>query len=310
MKKYICLGCKYVGETTYLHKNKNNLICIKCKELNHKNLSEEYIRIYKHYQFHSLYGQFCKGCNRLLFLNKEYICPFPDCNFINSFEENKKNKNPQEEYIFNKEKNNSNLLDSIIEIENSLIYHSYSDTLIQKKAIVQAIKNIYTYNPNFLIDSIVLNKHNNFLSIVFQQFISILESQMPITYLKNKKLYKINSILDKSFHIFEGEAAFNSIVTSDNFISNETNNIYTGSRKGTYNRPYFLGKIISITKEDGKNISYEWYDFNKIKIVEGHAHTSVCVKHLQIPSHYNMGALLHINNIKKQLKEKINEKCR
>lgn len=308
MKKYICIGCKYVGETSFLQKNKNNLICFKCKNLNHKKLSEEYIRVYKHYEFHSMYGQKCVGCDRLIFINKESICPFPDCLTINLFQDNKKNKNPQEEYFDCEEKINKNLLDSIIQVENNLIYHSYTSTLIQKTAIIQAIKNIYTYDSNFLIDSIILNKHNNFLSVVFQKFINILEAQMPITYYKNKKIYKINSILDESFHIFEGEAIFNSIITDDNLIYNQTCNIYTGSRKGSYNKPYFLGKILSITKEDGSDIDYEWHDFNKIKIADGHARTQVCVKHLQIPSHYSMGALLHINNIKKELKEKINEK--
>src|SRR6185312_11721707 len=85
-----------------------------------------------------------------------------------------------------------------------------------------------------------------FQNKLFQEYISILESNLPIGYKKNKELKAIQSLLDPQLSIFDGISTFESIINDKCIIKNNTQEIYMSAKRALHVKPFFIGKLLNI----------------------------------------------------------------
>ena len=134
-------------------------------------------------------------------------------------------------------------------------------------------------------------KSGNFHSKIFQKYISFLEEELPYTYVSNRKKITINSLQDLS--IFDGQTSF--ISTSKNLIvRNESEDLFITNGEKTIGKPYYIGKLTSVTDILGNDLLKDvtHYTFNKIYLKEDN---TVKISFLKIKPHHESGVLGHVN---------------
>ena len=183
---------------------------------------------------------------------------------------------------------------------------------IQKLLMYEAYKNLVKSYPDDMIAYLVHQKHFSGLPIqsrIFQEYVRLIENALPFTITRSNKNYEICSLMDQNLHLFLGLSEFESVVKSDRTIANNTIETYTGSRKLKFFGPCFIGLLVDVSnRETGQSLLslVENYTFMQIilsnKVQTG---TSVNVKHFRIPSHYEMGALVYLQRIRRKLVDSI-----
>jgi hypothetical protein len=331
---YICPGCKYLSRVQVLRFIGGKLVCESCSNsLEHiKNQWEELL--YKSFMEHSLQGYQCPLCTLFIPSSKSdnIKCPYPDCIFIGYRKDLKLMRHPLIKaninmsgkvynYINTKANNSDFLIDDFdkyykilndtIDEQISLIhYKSHSSTFKIKICMYKAIKNTLEKYPTDMISYLILmNKITNMQNYIFQEFVDLLSLHIPFSFKKSNKLITISSLLDQQLGIFDGISNFNATIQKNNEIPNLTNEIYVGGRKGSYCRPFYIGKILDITDIDtGTSLMplVEKYSFTKIKMKnEAQPGTDVVVSHMRIYPHYQMGGLAHLNKIRRLMVDKV-----
>jgi hypothetical protein len=202
---------------------------------------------------------------------------------------------------------NALLIKEIIESQaNSL---SYEDrfTLKHKLFVYQAFKELLLEFPDEMVEYLMhSSRTGGFQHKVFQKYISLLESSFPFLIKKNKKIIKVDNLLDENLCLFDGISTFEGVV-EDGLIKNSTKEYYIGGRKASYAKPYYIGKLLNIIDNNGNCIlsSVTEYSFSKIKIKDIVSGTPVVVTHLRIPPHYQMGGMVYVNRIRKNIVDEI-----
>lgn len=199
----------------------------------------------------------------------------------------------------------------IIESKANAILYSSSFTSQHKFLVYKAFSNLFDHFPKEMENYLVNNSRSGgFQHKVFQEYIRLLENSFPFIIRKNKKQSIIRNLLDPNLCIFDGISVFEGIVDEKNCIKNNTREFYIGGRKSTYAKPFYIGKILNLvnkeTKEQIKNSVVE-YSFSKIKISKNiKPGTEVIVTHLRIPPHYQMGGMVYVNRMRKEIINEIN----
>jgi hypothetical protein len=121
-------------------------------------------------------------------------------------------------------------------------------------------------------------------------------------------MFRINSLIDDNLNVFAGISIFDSVINEDKCIKNGTKEHYVGERKGTYNKPFFLGKILDIvdTNKSQSIISdMKDHSFQRIQMIISPKGTPVKVSHLMIIPHYQMGGMVYLNRARKQIVDEL-----
>lgn len=323
-KKYLCPGCLFFNKKIVCNQIADQLKCIKCNELYLKNLDPKKYVLYKTFSIHSKLGYKCLDCNRFIpksFILKENLsCPYLDCCFIGNVNFLKKMQHPiadENEIIIDNEtlfnNNINNVLQPIIDEKiNNIIYFSHNSTLNFKNIAYKSFSNLMEKNPSLMEDYLLNNSRAGGLQHkLFQEYISILEKSLPFSFLKNKKVITISNLLDQNISIFDGVSSYEEEVSDNLIVKNSTKEFYIGGRKGTYAKPFYIGKLLNVElKSNNKSIleNVVEYSFSQIKLQNIKPGTKVIVTHLRIPPHYQMGAMVYINRARKSIVEEINEK--
>jgi hypothetical protein len=153
----------------------------------------------------------------------------------------------------------------------------------------------------YLMDS--LNERPDIQSSIFQEFCDILENMLPfniISYGFGPKPIEIFSLSDQALNVFQGESNFLSITNDNGIIKNNTKDIY---KSGNVNYgPCFIGRLISVTGTNGEdyNGNIMRYSFSRI-ITNLSPGIEVKVKHLMIPSHYEVGSMILLQKVREKL---------
>jgi len=188
----------------------------------------------------------------------------------------------------------------------TIAYHSYDATIMHKRCAYHAMLNLldkYPINFGEYLDH-SSNQHFGFQHLLFQEYISLLEQELPFVILKHKRPYQINNLLDDELHIFHGISIFEGMINDTLAVNNGTKEFYIGGRSAVYAKPYFLGKLLDVQDQNtqlslmDKMVSYS---FSKIQFRDVKPGTFVIVKHLRIPPHYQMGGMAHINKAKQSI---------
>jgi len=343
--EYLCPGCLFLGKSTVIFFYKV-FECGDCLEALKKESDIKNIVLFKTFANHSKIGYHCKDCSRFIpqpFNGDNNVsCPYLDCSFFGEISSLKKMHHPSAQYnpesiILDASNNgissikdmisdrNENSFDqfsskqeiilavktlsNIIESQSNSIHYSSSDfTLKHKLLVYKAFNNILFKYPEEMVDYLIYSSRSGgFQHKIFQEYIFLLEKELPIIYKKNGKVYRIESLLDDNLDLFQGISTFTAIVNENLEIKNHTEEFYIGGRKGSIAKPYYIGKLLSIT--DNKNQKpiidlVKEYSFSKIKLKDVPPGLDVTVSHLRIPPHYQMGGMVYINRIRKKIVDK------
>lgn len=343
--EYLCPGCLFLGKENPVVLYKT-FQCGECLEQLKTEKDPKSIVLYKTFANHNKSGHHCNDCSRFIpdpiDGSEEVSCPYFDCSFFGNIADLKKMHHPSVQYnpevialdaskdgkstmkdmvldknvdsftiISNKQELEASVktIQNIIDSQSNTIHYSSSDFTLKHKILVyKAFSNILSKFPEEMIDYLIYDSRSGgFQHKVFQEYISLLEEELPIVFKKNGKVYRVESLLDENLDLFQGISTFDAIVNEKLEIKNLTKEYYIGGRKGSISKPFYIGKLLSIVDNKNKqpllNCVKE-YSFSKIKMKGIPAGLDVTVTHLRVPPHYQMGGMVYINRIRKKIVDK------
>lgn len=320
--EYICPACLYLGKFTVVDE-KYILSCKECTSCLKSEVEPSIVKLLKMFYKHNRSGYSCNGCNRFLpqplFNEKDVSCPYFDCSFVGSHSFLKKKHHPTIKdfknipaistnatiMVSDSLQSKINLLNSILSSQKEAVpYNSSNFTINHKIAVYTAFEELLLKFPKEMIEYLLDgSRTGGFQHKIFQKYISILESSLPIYFKKNNQSYKIDNLLDENLCLFDGVSKFEEIVNSKGEVKNNTSEYYIGGRKASYHKPYYIGKLLDITDHTSQSIidNVVEYSFSKIQLKNIDEGTKVKVTHLRIPPHYQMGGMVYVNRIKKKI---------
>lgn len=187
---------------------------------------------------------------------------------------------------------------------NSAPYEGNNSTFIIRSCMYQAFSNLLEHKPDEMIPFFAKESVYGLQGKIFQEFILILEKNLPFSFQKKKMKIDVKSLLDPNLNLFDGESLFNTVVRKNGIIKNETKEVYIGGRRSYYIRPFFIGKLNDIYDVD-KNVSILDnvinYSFSQIIVKNISPGTKVKVSHLRMKPHPQMGGLLHLNRLRNKI---------
>ncbi len=183
---------------------------------------------------------------------------------------------------------------------------------ILKLLMYQAYKNLVQRQPDDMIHYLVHMRHTGDLpiqSVIFQEYIKLIENNLPFKIAKGKRTFEIESLLDPNLNLFLGTSKYTATVRSDHAVINNTIETYTGGRKLKFFGPCFIGLLVDVVhRGSGQSLrdNVKSYSFVQIKmddtVPEG---TPVEVTHFRIASHYEMGGLVHLQRIRRKIVDSV-----
>jgi ribosomal protein L37AE/L43A len=208
-------------------------------------------------------------------------------------------------------KNKVQLLREVIDYQRNNVPYSSSEFTAKHKILVYtAFDNLLQRYPVEMTDYLLNNGasgYSGFQHKAFQEYIRLLEDALPITFKKNKAIYKIESLLDENLTLFDGISTFDGMVTEKSVIKNGTTEFYIGGRRGAVTKPYYIGRLLNIINKKTREVLLDKvveYTFSLIKVRDIEPGTEVSVTHLRVPPHYQMGGMAYVNRVRKKIVER------
>jgi hypothetical protein len=341
--EYLCPGCLFLGNEALVTYVNTVFKCDNCAEELKTATDPKKVLFYRTFFRHNKQGYRCCDCERFIPhpLDESPIisCPYFDCCFVGPWHELRRmhhpstESNPEKLILDTTQEGGQTLHDTLadnkidahsqLEMEEELKrkvkllqgvidtqYHNvpYSSaefTIKHKMFCYQAFDNLLKKHPLEMVEYLLnSSRSGGFQHKVFQEYIRLLEESLPLMFKKNKKLYKISSLLDENLSLFDGISSFNAIVTDKGTIKNGTTEFYIGGRKAQVTRPYYIGKLLNILDKKNKEPLLDRvleYSFSVIKTRDIVPGTWVTVTHLRVPPHYQMGGMVYVNRIRKKI---------
>ena len=147
-------------------------------------------------------------------------------------------------------------------------------------------------------------------SILFQEFASLINDILPLTvYSKGDEIY-IDNPLDERLHLYNGIREFNSFIDANLQIKKRMQNKIVNDVSVPDNEDSFLGMLVSVKDTNGNDlINYvDAHTFTSIKMLnceEAIPGTDVFVKYYSIQASYTLGSMIHLQRIKRKIKDSI-----
>jgi hypothetical protein len=325
--QYVCPGCLYQGIETQLSYSNKVFTCPVCLQSLDICTSPQQIKLLLTFSRHLKLGYRCLDCRRFLphpwDNSQQVICPYLDCCFVGDWGHLNKMRHPslkntKHAHLTTVEvqpktsvslSTQTQKLRLIIEAhQNVLSYHRIQFTAPHKTLCYQAFHNLLLQYPTQMTDYLVDGKRAGFQHKVFQEYIRLLQAALPLTFRKYRRIQRVESLLDPSLSLFDGISTFQATV-NNGVISNNTIECYIGGRKSSVVKPYYIGKLLSITDANTSQSlmdQVEEYTFHHIKVPTIASGKPVVVSHLRAPPHYQMGGMVYVNRARKQIVEEIN----
>jgi hypothetical protein len=330
---YICPGCKYSNNIEVLNHISQNLTCNRCLNSDKKCPWDELL--INAFASHARSGHRCPDCKNYIPSTgtQNIVCPYPNCLFVGNVNKLRWMKHPYIKstlelashynfkdvesstdtcsFVNNEVNNYINIIqECILKQIEGLKFKCYNSTYMNKLCMYKAFYNLVGQHPLDMVSYLIyLNKNVNIQNRIFQEFVNLLESNIPYSYNKNEKTYEVKSLLDENLGLFNGITEYNAIVDNDREIPNDINELYVGGRKGKYCRSYYIGKVIDVIDlNTNKSLinNVKEYSFVKINmdnnILPG---TKVNVNVISHAPHYGIGVMLYLNRTRRELVDKI-----
>lgn len=332
---YVCPACKYLNRIEILEVKGKKLSCNICRNAVVSARSQAEETLFTTFYEHGRKGYRCPDCDNFIPERGADMvrCPFPNCFFVGEAEALKSMRHPSikvnlEIPSLNNQEVNSNrspdteivvqddfrgylkVLNDVIDSQINLIHYKSNESTIKNKlCMYQAFKNIIDKYPEEMISYLIfLNRNVRMQHKIFQEFVKLLEDSLPFSFKKNGKMYEVKTLTDENLCIFDGLSEFTATVDEKHEIPNETQELYVGGRKGSYCRSFYIGKVLDIIDIDSKESilgKMKEYTFFKIIMADDvEPQRKVMVKHLRIPPHYQMGGMVYLNRIRRNIVDK------
>lgn len=262
-------------------------------------------------------GYRCPDCNRFMEspVGLAITCPYSDCFFIGVISSLKRMRKPaipiSTQIVVSALSDITPILNVIDEHLSTLQYTGVNCTMKQKTFVYEAFASLLKKYPTEMSLYLLEGKRGNKLqSKLFQEYVSIVEKNLPFSYKTSSGLVKIDSLTHPGINPFDGISKFDAVVESNQTIKNKTSELYIGNRKSYYCQPFYIGKILDVVDDNGISWLHSVVDYSFSVINTNLApKTKVHVSHLRIPAHYQVGILSHINRIKKSLTDSLQKKA-
>jgi len=195
---------------------------------------------------------------------------------------------------------------SVIDNQQKSLRFNRECTLLHKSLMYDAYRKMINLYPEIMVSYLVHLNRQGLQHKIFQEYVRLLEQNLPYSYIRNNEKIVITSLLDKSLCVFDGVSEFSATVDETSEIKNGTKEMYVGGRTGFYYKPYFIGKILDIKDQHDCSIldQLQEYSFSKIKL-KPEVRGTVSVKHLRISPHYQMGGLVYLNRIRRKIVDSV-----
>lgn len=345
--EYICPGCVFLGKEYSALLFDKVFKCDECEYALKETVDPKKQHFFGTFSIHNKHGYHCPDCQRFiphpLDNSQNVSCPYFDCFFVGPVNDLHKMHHPTsksnpEKLILDASQDGGfilkdnvpshevdahtqlevaedlqdklEILQEIIETQSNNVPYSSSDATVRHKQYVyQAFANLLEESPVEMV-GYLLNQHDSYMGFqhrVFQEYIKLLEAALPFFVTKNKKLYKIESLLDNTLCLFDGISIFDGYVGDNISVKNRTKEFYIGGRKAAYTKPYYIGKLLNVIHRDTKVPLLHLvkdYSFSKIRMQDIDPGTPVTVTHLRVPPHYQMGGMAYVNRIRKKIVER------
>ena len=340
---YMCPGCLFLNKSNPVISLNKIFKCDECETELKLATDPKSSMFYRTFFRHNKNGYHCQDCDRFIPhpIDESPIvsCPYYDCIFVGSWLSLKRMHHPTAQsnieclsLDFSKEGGSSfkdmiasddvnalSRLEIKEELENKIIslreiidsqrntipYSSSDFTVIHKSLAYQAFDNLIKKFPSEMISYLLeQSRSGGFQHKVFQEYIRLLEESLPFSFKKNKKVYKIETLLDNNINLFDGISMFEATISDKLSIKNNTKEFYIGGRKAAYTKPYYIGKLLSAEERNNKKSLIDFvkeYSFSNIKMKDVAPGTEVIVTHLRVPPHYQMGGMVYINRVRKKI---------
>lgn len=341
--EYLCPGCLFLGKENLIVVINKFFRCDDCEEELKRSTDPKKIAFYRTFFKHNKTGYHCEDCERFIPHPMDdspiVSCPYFDCCFVGQWSSLKRMHHPTsqsnaEMLTLDAPKNDGQLwkdtissdslspesqlevqedldnrikmLREVIDYQKNTVPYSSSDFTVKHKYLsYEAFDNMLKRHPeemvSYLLDG---SRSGGFQHKVFQEYIRLLEASLPFAFKKNGKQILVDSLFHDSMNLFDGISVFEAIVTDKLDIKNGTTEFYVGGRKGSIARPYYIGKLLSISDKHTKMPLIDKvveYTFSKIKLHDIDPGTEVIVSHLRVPPHYQMGGMVYINRVRKKI---------
>lgn len=341
--EYLCPGCLFLGKENLIGIVNKVFKCHECDDALRKATDPKIVAFLRVFFRHNKVGYRCDDCKRFVPhpLDESPIvtCPYLDCCFVGQWSSLRRMHHPTSEsnaeiltldaslesgkffkdsvvdesanalsQLESKEEleNKVKTLREIIESQSNSVVYSSSDFTIKHKCLAyQSFNNLLRKYPAEMVAYLLNNSRSGgFQHKVFQEYIRLLEESLPFSFKKNGTYHRVDSLLDDNLNLFDGISVFESFVTDKLDIKNGTKEFYIGGRKASVTKPYYIGKLLSVTEKNGKtplNDKVIEYSFSKIKMRDILPGTEVIVTHLRVPPHYQMGGMVYVNRARKKI---------
>lgn len=180
-----------------------------------------------------------------------------------------------------------------------------------KLLMYQSFKNMIDSDTEDMVSYLARGKHfseHPLQSRIFQEFIRLVENNLPFTVTKGGTDYEVYTLRDPIINLFLGVSEFDSII-KNGIIPNMTIETYLGGRQMKDFGRCFIGKLLDITDvKTGRSLinnvlGYTFVDIRMdASVFEG---TEVKVSHLRIPSHYEMLGMVPLQRIRRKLVDSV-----
>jgi len=345
--EYICPGCVFLGKEYSALNFDRFFKCEECEDELKNSSDPKRSSFFKVFSRHNKSGYHCTDCQRFIPHPLDNVstvaCPYFDCLFVGSVASLSKmhhptsKSNPEKLILDIAQVGGSSLKDNIVSQEcdahqqlelaeelqdkvnslkdiietqsNNVPYSSSDATIRHKQYVYQAFSNLLKEYPEEMVGYLLNSSDSRmgFQHKVFQEYIRILEAAFPFAITKNKKIHKIDNLLDNNLCLFDGISIFDSLVTDKLSIKNGTKEFYIGGRKSTYAKPFYIGKLLNVIQRETKAPLLHLvkdYSFSKIRLHDIVPGTPVTVTHLRVPPHYQMGGMVYVNRVRKKIVER------
>lgn len=344
--EYLCPGCLFLNKNTLVTVSGKYFKCNECESELQSSNDPKMIAFYRAFFNHSKNGYHCNDCDRFIPHpiddSPTVSCPYFDCMFVGSLFSLKRMHHPTtysnpevltldapsekgatlkdrvaseeadpltkmeiEEDLENKI---SLLQEAISSQRRTLGYNSSGFTINHKTCTLQAFENLIRKFPAEMVSYLLEeSRSGGFQHKIFQEYIKLLEESLPISFKKNNKIYRVDSLLDENINLFDGISTFEASITDKLDIKNGTKEFYIGGRKAVYTKPFYIGKLLNVVEKHSKKSLIDYvkeYSFSKIKMKDVTPGIEVVVTHLRVPPHYQMGGMVYINRARKKIVER------
>lgn len=201
------------------------------------------------------------------------------------------------------------VLKEVLEIQLKRAKRQDPEKALKRQLMHQAFCNMFDRYPEEMVSYLVHRKHSGEQPVqarIFQEFVRLVENELPFTLVKNGQQYEVESLLDPQLDLFLGVSEFETDVREGGVIPNCTNEIYIGGRKMRDFGPCFIGLLIRLDASYGVSLMHrvKCYTFSQIRTTLEPG-MPVKVTHYRIPSHYEMNGLVPLQRIRRKIVDSV-----